>query len=181
VGGNVDKPGAPAPRRFPAVLSKSSDDVFRKGSGRQELSEKIFNDAAPLAARVHGQSRVGLAFRDRAGRHAKRFWSPGRSAKSSGSADDLAARFIAHSWSLKWLHRGNHVVSGISPIEPVAGSRRAIDPQNRLLSRMNTRRLDIEAFRDSILRAGGSLDETMYGPFSISTRPVTRGEPSTQR
>src|SRR5262249_35152471 len=46
LGGNVDKPGAREPRRFLAVLSKTTDEVFRKGSGRLELSEKIFSDAA---------------------------------------------------------------------------------------------------------------------------------------
>lgn len=49
--GNVNTPGDPAPRGFPAVLSKG-DRLFQKGSGRLELGEKIFSDAAPLAARV---------------------------------------------------------------------------------------------------------------------------------
>ena len=40
----------------------------------------------------------------------------------------------------------------------------AIDGQCRLLWRMNPRRMEIEAFRDSILRAAGTLDETIYGP-----------------
>jgi len=38
------------------------------------------------------------------------------------------------------------------------------DPVNRWLWRMNPRRLDIEAYRDSILGAAGTLDDTMYGP-----------------
>ena len=38
------------------------------------------------------------------------------------------------------------------------------DPTNRLIWRMNPRRLDVEAFRDCILKASGSLDETLYGP-----------------
>ena len=50
--GNVASPGGPAPRGFLAVLSQGSDNVFRTGSGRLELGEKIFTDAAPLTARV---------------------------------------------------------------------------------------------------------------------------------
>src|SRR5205085_1039018 len=50
-GGNVAKPGELAPRGFPAVLTKG-DAAFRHGSGRRELADKIFTDAAPLAARV---------------------------------------------------------------------------------------------------------------------------------
>ena len=35
---------------------------------------------------------------------------------------------------------------------------------NALLWRMNPRRLDIEAYRDSMLRASGKLSDKMYGP-----------------
>jgi len=78
--------------------------------------------------------------------------------------DDLASRFIAHGWSLKWLHR--EIVTSATyrqasqPREP--GMR--IDVSNALLWRMNPRRLDIEAYRDTLLRLSGRLDETMYGP-----------------
>ena len=40
----------------------------------------------------------------------------------------------------------------------------AVDPQNTLLWRMNPRRMDIESYRDSLLRAAGRLSEEMYGP-----------------
>ena len=46
-----------------------------------------------------------------------------------------------------------------------------IDPTNQLLWRMNPRRLDIEAYRDSLLQAAGKLDLTLYGP---SQRPRRR-------
>src|SRR5439155_16263314 len=39
-----------------------------------------------------------------------------------------------------------------------------IDAANRLLWRMNPRRLDIEAYRDNLLTAAGTLDGTMGGP-----------------
>src|SRR5580704_7418742 len=38
------------------------------------------------------------------------------------------------------------------------------DQANSLLWRMNPRRLDVESYRDSILRAAGTLNETMSGP-----------------
>jgi hypothetical protein len=41
-----------------------------------------------------------------------------------------------------------------------------VDPANRLLWRMNPRRLDIEAYRDCILQATGSLDDSLGGPSS---------------
>ena len=39
----------------------------------------------------------------------------------------------------------------------------AIDPDNRLLWRMNRRRLDAEEIRDTLLAVGGQLDRTMGG------------------
>src|SRR5205814_8126484 len=47
VRGSVSNPGDPAPRHFLTVLSKS-DPAFHSGSGRLELADKIFSDAAPL-------------------------------------------------------------------------------------------------------------------------------------
>jgi hypothetical protein len=41
---------------------------------------------------------------------------------------------------------------------------RKADPENRLLWRMNRRRLDFEAMRDSMLSLAGGLDLTMGGP-----------------
>ena len=40
----------------------------------------------------------------------------------------------------------------------------AIDPDNRLLWRMNRRRLDVEAWRDAMMAACGNLDRQIGGP-----------------
>ena len=50
-GGNLGTPTDLAPRGFPLVLAKDAGN-FNNGSGRLELGEKIFTDAAPLSARV---------------------------------------------------------------------------------------------------------------------------------
>jgi len=66
--------------------------------------------------------------------------------------------------SLKALHRlivtSAAYRQGSAP-NPAAS---AIDPDNRLLWRMNRPRLDAETFRDSVLAASGRLDLTMGGP-----------------
>jgi hypothetical protein len=49
--GNVATPGEIVPRHLPTVLAKR-DGLLKNGSGRLDLAEKIFTDAAPLAARV---------------------------------------------------------------------------------------------------------------------------------
>ena len=50
------------------------------------------------------------------------------------------------------------------------------DPENRLLYRMNRRRLEAEGVRDSLLAVAGRLDRTMGGPsvrdFNVPRRTV---------
>ena len=45
-----------------------------------------------------------------------------------------------------------------------------VDPENRLLWRMNRRRLDFEAMRDSLLAVAGELDPTIGGPAGRAHR-----------
>jgi hypothetical protein len=51
-------------------------------------------------------------------------------------------------------------------------SAEAIDPENRLLWRMNMRRLEAEIVRDSVLTAAGALDLTAGGPPVEITNPA---------
>src|SRR5207249_138871 len=78
--------------------------------------------------------------------------------------DDLAARFIAHGWSLKWLHKEMMLSAAYRQSSHPRADGEKADQANALLWRMNPRRMDIEAYRDSILRAAGTLSEKMYGP-----------------
>jgi len=77
--------------------------------------------------------------------------------------DDLAARFIANGWSLKWLHREIVLSAAYQQASRPREDAMQSDPTNRLVWRMNPRRLDIEAYRDCILQASGTLDTTPYG------------------
>jgi hypothetical protein len=47
-----------------------------------------------------------------------------------------------------------------------------LDPENRLLWRMNLRRLEAEIMRDSVLAVSGSLDRTAGGPPVEITNPA---------
>jgi Protein of unknown function (DUF1553)/Protein of unknown function (DUF1549)/Planctomycete cytochrome C len=165
-GGSVANPGDIVPRHFPAVLSKSDEEsrFTGKGSGRLELSEKIFTDAAPLAARVFvnrvwawhfGQPLVGTP---------SDFGTQGEKPTHPELLDDLAARFIAHGWSLKWLHREIMLSAAYQQSSRPRGDGQKADPLNHLVWRMNPRRLDIEAYRDSIMSAAGTLSGALYGP-----------------
>jgi hypothetical protein len=78
--------------------------------------------------------------------------------------NDLAARFVANGWSLKWLHREimtSAAYQQSSYRDPASFSK---DPDNQWLWRMTPRRLDVEAWRDALLSAAGDLDERAGGP-----------------
>src|SRR5260370_16406352 len=81
---------------------------------------------------------------------------------------------MANGWSLKWLHREIMLSAAYRQSSGHAGAGEDADPSNRLLWRMNPRRLTVESLRDSILRAAGSLNETLYGPSADLDSPGNR-------
>jgi hypothetical protein len=162
--GNVETPGETAPRQFLSVLARGANEPFRKGSGRLEFAEKIFTDAAPLAARVIVNRVWGWHFGKPLVATTSDFGTQGEKPAHPELLDDLAARFMAKGWSLKWLHREIMLSAAYRQSSRVRPEAQQADQGNALLWRMNPRRLDVEAYRDSILRAAGNLSETMYGP-----------------
>lgn len=81
--------------------------------------------------------------------------------------DWLAVEFMESGWSMKSLHRVI-VLSAAYQRDSVAAAElladnRAIDPDNRLLWRANTRRMEAELVRDSLLYLAGSLDSAQGG------------------
>jgi hypothetical protein len=161
--GNVATPGEIAPRHFLTVLSQG-DSTFKNGSGRLEFANRMFTDSPALVARVivnrvwdwhFGRPLVGTA---------SDFGVQGEKPTHPELLDDLAARFIAHGWSLKWLNREIMLSAAYRQSSQSRTDGEQADQVNALLWRMNPRRLDVESYRDSILRSAGTLNETMYGP-----------------
>jgi len=175
VRGNVANPGEVVPRRFLSVFERGEPAAFKQGSGRLELAEKIVGEAGPLAARVWVNRVWGWHF----GRHLVRtpsdFGTQGQDPTHPALLEDLAARFVVNGWSLKWLHREIMLSAAYrqsSRDDPETGG---ADPTNRLLWKMNPRRLDVEAWRDSILSASGELSLAGGGPSSeVDSPDVTR-------
>jgi hypothetical protein len=66
-------------------------------------------------------------------------------------------------WSLKWLHREILLSATYRQSSRIDEKKLAADPANRLLGRMNRRRLSIEQWRDAILAASGRLDTSIGG------------------
>ncbi len=161
--GNVATQGEPAPRRFLSVLAQS-DPSLHNGSGRLELADKIVTDAAPLTARVFVNRVWAWHFGRPLVATPSDFGTQGDKPSHPELLDDLAARFIANNWSLKWLHREILLSSAWQQASNRRPDGDKIDQSNSLLWRMNPRRLDVEAYRDSLLRISGALQPDLYGP-----------------
>ena len=87
--------------------------------------------------------------------------------------DWLARWFVERGWSFKQLHRLILLSSTYQQGTQNANASKARldDPENRLLWRANTRRLDAEQIRDAILATTGELDLTFGGPAVDSLAP----------
>jgi hypothetical protein len=179
VRGNPKNPGEPAPRRFLEVLGEMPAPT--SGSGRLELAKRIVDPGNPLVARVivnrlwKHHFGVGLVpTPDDLG-------AMGTPPSHPDLLDWLASEFVRDGWSIKRMHRRmvlSHAYRMVSASDPEFEK---ADPTNRLLHRMNVRRLDAESVRDAILAVSGRLDPSMFGP-SVPTHLTPfmegRGRPS---
>ncbi len=77
--------------------------------------------------------------------------------------DWLACELREHQ-SLKTLHRTIVMSAAYRQVSTIDPAMAEIDSDNRLLWRMNRRRLEAEPLRDSVLATAGLLNTTMYGP-----------------
>jgi len=160
--GNYAAPGAIVPRGFPEVLAKG-DTQFKQGSGRRELADRIFTDTKGLAARVIVNRVWGWHFGQGLVTTPSDFGTQGEKASHPELLDDLAARFIAQGWSLKWLNREIMLSATYQQSSRPRPDGLAADQANALLWRQNPQRLDSEAYRDTLVRAAGVLDLQVGG------------------
>jgi mono/diheme cytochrome c family protein len=167
--GNPATPGDEVPRQFLEVIAGDDRRPFQEGSGRLELARAIVDRGNPLTARVwvnrvwqqhfgHGLVRTPSDFGLRA-----------EPPSHPELLDWLARRLMDDGWSTKALHRRILLSAAYrqrsdGPREPAAVARaRQIDPENRLLWRMNVRRLTFEEMRDTLLAVSGQLDRRLGG------------------
>ncbi|MDQ1473620.1 MAG: hypothetical protein QOJ99_5100 [Bryobacterales bacterium] len=155
---NVASPGPIVARQFLSVLSKG-DTTFKNGSGRLELADRMFSDGSALTARVIVNRAWGWHFGKPLVATQSDFGVQGERPSHPELLDDLAARFIAHGWSLKWLHHEIMLSAAYRQASHPRADGVAADPTNHLIWRMNPRRLDVEAFRDNLLEVSGTLDD----------------------
>lgn len=172
--GNPSLRGDPTPRRFLTCLAGEDAEPFAEGSGRRELAEAIASPENPLTARVWVNRVWGWLFGRSLVGTPSDFGVRGEPPTHPELLDYLATTLVEDGWSTKRLIR-RIVTSSVyrQSCEPRAGARQ-VDPENRLYTRMNRRRLDLEASRDSVLAAAGRLDLTMGGPSQkLTEAPFT--------
>ena len=162
--GNSRTLGDLVPRRFLEALGGLKIPPPAQGSGRLDLANQLIDPANPLVARVVVNRAWKHHFGEGLVKSPDDFGVMGQAPSHPELLDYLAARFVADGWSLKQFHRlllGSHAYAMSSTTEAAA---EVADPGNRLLHRMNVRRLEAETLRDSILSVSGRLDARPFGP-----------------
>lgn len=156
--------GELAPRRFPAVLAGDNQPpIAPAASGRLELAHWLSRPDHPLTARVmvnriwQGHFGEGLV------RTPDNFGKLGQRPDNQPLLDWLALRFVESGWSIKALHRRIMLSSAYRMSTAYSEQGTAADPENRLLWRMNRRRLEAEEIRDAILATCGGIQGAMGG------------------
>ncbi len=162
--GNHKRPGKTVPRGFPLVLTGGRPVRITEGSGRRQLADWLARPDHPLTARVMVNRIWQHHFGEGLVRTANDFGQRGDQPSNPELLDDLAARFVESGWSLKTMHRLIMLSATYQQSSRVDAEKLARDPENRLFGRMNRRRLDAEAIRDSLLAVAGRLDARRGGP-----------------
>ena len=156
--------GVSVKRRLPRVMTRGAQPTIGDGeSGRLQLAEWITDPQHPLTARVM-VNRIWLwHFGEGLVRSPDNFGRLGERPTHPKLLDWLAVHFVKSGWSMKDMHRLILLSSVWQQSIEVDAETFERDPENRLLSRMNRRRLEAEAIRDSLLAVAGSLEESMGG------------------
>jgi hypothetical protein len=161
--------GAEAPRRFLSVIAGPDAAPFTTGSGRLELARAIVAPSNPLTARVWvnrlWQQHVGRGLVDTASDFGVRSAPPSH----PELLDWLARELVTSGWSTRHVQRlillssTYRQRSDAARDAAVAIRATEMDPEDRLLWRMQPRRLTFEEFRDTLLVTAGRLDRTAGG------------------
>jgi len=163
--GNAHALGDLVPRGFVRIVSQNRPALIPSGeSGRRQLAGWIASGDNPLTARVAVNRIWQRLFGDGIVRSVDYFGRRGETPTHPELLDALALRFVADGWSQKRLIR-SLVLSRAYAMSSAHDSRSdAVDPDNRLLWRMNRRRLDAESLRDVMLAVAGTLTACGGGP-----------------
>ena len=152
--GELAQPRDVIPRRFPKLLGIEMS-VPKNQSGRLELAKWLTSRQNPLTARVMVNRIWRHLFGAGLVRTMDDFGATGEAPSHPELLDYLAVKFMDGGWSVKKLIK--EIVMSETYRQSSSG-RSDSDPDNRLLSHANKRRLDAEVIRDSMLAVSGLLE-----------------------
>jgi len=167
------QPGFPEVLGVPTPPIQPSSTAPHSTGRRAVLARWVASADNPLTARVmvnriwqyhFGRGLVGTS---------SDFGRLGEQRTHPELLDWLASEFVEHGWSIKHLQRLilTSATYRQSALQPASKTALAKDPQNYLLWKQNSRRLDADQVRDAALLASGELETDMFGPSAAATKP----------
>ncbi|MFN7562716.1 MAG: DUF1553 domain-containing protein, partial [Prosthecobacter sp.] len=176
VRGNPYAPSNVVPRGAVRVASWDKFPTIPAGqSGRLQLADWLADKRNPLTARVTVNRIWQKLFGTGIVPSVDYFGTRGDAPTNPQLLDHLATRFMQGGWSQKAFLRAL-VLSRtyrLSSANDAVAMR--LDPENKLLWRMNRQRLDAEAMRDSLLAISGELTRDSGGPALVLENPENCG------
>lgn len=172
--GDPTLPGRSVPRRFLQVLAGKQAKPFPNGSGRRDLAFAITSPNNPLTARVLANRIWMHHFGEPLVQTPSDFGLQSERPVQMELLDFLADHLVRGGWRLKSLHKlivtsATWQQSSLVPETDTFAKQLSDDPTNMYLWKANRRRLDLEAFRDTLLAVSGQLNPSMFGrPTSIT-------------
>lgn len=162
--GSTRNLGGIVPRGFiQAALRPGAPSIPANTSGRLQLAQWVTSRDHPLTSRVMVNRVWHWLFGAGIVRSTDNFGSTGEAPSHPELLDYLAVKFMEGGWNLKRLVK-EMVMSRAYRMSSQQHGANEADPENRLLSRMNRKRLDAECIRDAMLHAAGSLLTNWGGP-----------------
>jgi mono/diheme cytochrome c family protein len=179
VRGDAHAEGEVVPKQFPVILAGDQQTPIVAGSGRNELAAWLTEPSHPLVPRVIVNRIWQWHFGEGIVRTPSNYGLLGEKPTHPELLDWLAQDFIDNGWSIKKLHKTIMLSNTYLQSSQITKEKSEKDPSNRLYSRFDRRRLDVEEIRDAMLAIDGSIDLTMGGSLQDGTG--TDGENSSKR
>ena len=162
--GNPNNPGEIAPRRYLKCVAGENRPTFAQGSGRLELAQAIVDPKNPLTARVMVNRLWAQHFGTGIVRTPSDFGFKGERPTHPELLDYLATRFMKEDgWSTKKMHKRILLSATYQQSSSITPTIAVSDPENRLYSHQNRRKLEMEQMRDTLLAFSGKLDISKVG------------------
>ncbi len=163
-------PTAIAGKEVPAAAETDRYRQYPTRGWRSTLAKWIASRDNPLTARVMVNRMWRQHFGEGLVRTTSDFGRNGDKPSHPELLDFLAVRFMDSGWDTKAMHK--LMLTSQTYRQSSEGGAVNADPDNRLLTHFNRRRLEAEAIRDSLLQVSGRLNPDRGGPSVFPPLPA---------